>query len=193
MGQERPILSKDLDAETFRDFYYLKTELTAFCRKNGIQPCGSKADLIERIAQFLADGIVSRPPKKRRQEGAVADISLDTRIEEHIVCSEKHRAFFREHIGRRFSFFVAFQNWLKENAGRTYREAVAAWYRLTEERKRTKTTIGGQFAYNAYVRDFFADNPGASLADAITCWNYKKSLRGDHRYEKVDLAAICEG
>ncbi len=191
--QERPILGKDLDAETFRSFYYLKAELSAFCRENGIPACGSKADLTERIAHFLADGIVPQPPKKRRKAGAVADISLDTAIEEHIVCSEKHRAFFRAHIGRQFSFFVAFQNWLKENAGRTYREAVAAWYRLAEERKRTKTTIGGHFAYNAYVRDFFADNPGASLTDAIACWNYKKSVRGNHRYETLDLAAMREG
>ena len=41
-----------------------------------------------------------------------------------------------------------------------------------------------------YIRDFFADNPGKKLHDAIVCWNYKKSLPGCHRYEKSDLIAL---
>ena len=32
----------------------------------------------------------------------------DTKIGANFVCSEKHRAFFREHIGNSFSFDVAF-------------------------------------------------------------------------------------
>ena len=58
------------------------------------------------------------------------------------------------------------------------------------EKKQGKTVIGKQFEYNTYVRDFFADNPGASLEDAIRCWNYKKSLKGHNRYERSDLAAL---
>lgn len=53
-----------------------------------------------------------------------------------------------------------------------------------------KTEIGGQFEYNTYIRDFFADNPGKSLHDAIVCWNYKKGLQGHHRYEQSDLCAL---
>lgn len=53
-----------------------------------------------------------------------------------------------------------------------------------------KTEIGGQFEYNTYIRDFFADNPGKSLHDAIVCWNYKKGLPGHHRYEQSDLCAL---
>ncbi len=58
------------------------------------------------------------------------------------------------------------------------------------EKKTGKTTIGKQFEYNTYIRDFFADNPGKSLKDAIRCWNYKKSLSGHHRYESTDLEAL---
>ena len=50
--------------------------------------------------------------------------------------------------------------------------------------------IGGQFEYNTYIRDFFADNPGKSLHDAIVCWNYKKGLPGHHRYDPSDLRAL---
>ena len=54
----------------------------------------------------------------------------------------------------------------------------------------TKTEISGQFEYNTYIRDFFADNPGKSLHDAIVCRNYKKGLPGHHRYEQSDLRAL---
>ena len=30
---ERPVLDKNLDSKTFRDFYYLKEELVNFCRR----------------------------------------------------------------------------------------------------------------------------------------------------------------
>ena len=94
-------------------------------------------------------------------------ITEETIIERDIVCSEKHRAFFSEKIGKSFSFNVPFRKWLKANAGKTYGDATRAYYRILEEKKLTKTEIGGQFEYNRYIRDFFADNPGKNLHDAI--------------------------
>lgn len=47
-----------------------------------------------------------------------------------------------------------------------------------------------QFEYNTYIRDFFEDNQGRSLEEAITCWKYKKSLQGHNRYEQSDLVAL---
>ena len=85
---------------------------------------------------------------------------------------------------------VPFQKWLKANAGKTYGDAIRAYYQILEEKKQTKTEIGGQFEYNTYIRDFFADNPGKNLHDAIVCWNYKKGLSGHHRYEQSDLRAL---
>ena len=85
---------------------------------------------------------------------------------------------------------MPFQNWLKENAGKTYRDVIPAYYRVLEEKKRKKMAIGRQFEYNTYIRDFFADNHGKSLADAIVCWKYKKCLPGHHRYERADLMAL---
>lgn len=43
---------------------------------------------------------------------------------------------------------------------------------------------------NTYIRDFFADNKGKSLDDAIKYWKYKKQLQGHNRYEKSDLIAL---
>lgn len=187
---ERPILNKNLSAETFRSFYYLKEELVSFCRENNLPVSGGKLELTERIAHFLDTGRVLETYAKRKQTSTVGIITEDTLIEPNIVCSEKHRAFFTEKIGKGFSFNVLFQKWLKSNAGKTYADAVDAYYRILEEKKKGKTTIDKQFEYNTYIRAFFEDNKGRSLEEAIVCWKYKKSLQGHNRYEKSDLTAL---
>jgi len=187
---ERPELSRELDAETFRSFYYLREELVAFCRENNLPVSGGKLELTDRIAHFLATGEVLAPSAKRKTTACVGEICETTVIEQNIACSEKHRAFFREKIGSSFSFNVLFQKWLKSNAGATYGDAVEAYYQIMAEKKKGKTTIDRQFEYNTYIRDFFGANPGRSLDEAIICWKYKKSLKGHNRYEPSDLAAL---
>lgn len=187
---ERPVLDKNLDSKTFRDFYYLKEELLDFCRKNGLPVSGGKIELTDRIAYFLDTGEVKPASTVKKKASAICDITEDTKIEDNFVCSEKHRAFFKEHIGNSFSFNVAFQKWLKTNTGKTYKEAIEAYYQILEDKKKGKTKIDRQFEYNTYIRDFFADNRGKSLEDAIKCWKYKKQLQGHNRYEKSDLVAI---
>lgn len=193
---ERPELKKGLDAKTFRSFYYLKEELADFCRENGLPVSGGKLELTERIATFLETGNVAKSeklPKKRplnvgKQTGQT--IGNESTIEENFVCSERHRAFFKEKIGKSFSFNVLFQKWLKNNAGRTYGEAIAAYYQIIEEKKQGKSIIDRQFEDNTYIRDFFEDNKGMSLDEAIICWKYKKRLPGHNKYERSDLTAL---
>lgn len=38
---ERPDLDNSLDGKTFKEYYYLKEELIAFCRKNNLKILGS--------------------------------------------------------------------------------------------------------------------------------------------------------
>lgn len=187
---ERPHLDKDLDSKTFRDFYYLKEELVDFCRENGLPVSGGKLEITDRIAYYLDTGKIMPAAARKKRGTAAANIEEDTKIESDFVCSERHRAFFKEHIGSSFSFNVAFQKWLKGNAGKTYKEAIAAYYHILEDKKKGKTKIDRQFEYNTYIRDFFADNEGKSLEDAIKCWKYKKQLQGHNRYERSDLTAI---
>lgn len=187
---ERPILNKELDGKTFRSFYYLKEELVSFCRENNLPVSGGKIELTERIACFLDTGKVLETSAKRKITTNIGVITENTEIESNIVCSEKHRAFFIEKIGKGFSFNVLFQKWLKSNAGKTYGDAIEAYYQILEEKKKGKTTIDKQFEYNTYIRDFFEDNQGRSLEEAITCWKYKKSLQGHNRYEQSDLVAL---
>ena len=187
---ERPGLSKEIDAAAFRSFYYLKQELIDFCRENGLPTSGSKAEITDRIAAFLDTGKAPAAKKSKRKAANIALTTDETAIEENIVFSEKHRAFFKGKIGKSFSFNVPFQKWLKSNAGKTYGEAVQAYRKIIEEKKRNKTEIGRQFEYNTYIRDFFADNREKSLNEAIVCWKYKKSLSGCHKYERPDLVAL---
>lgn len=187
---ERPDLNRNLDGSTFRSFYYLKEELVTFCRENGLPASGGKLELTDRIAFFLDTGKVLPVTAKVKSKRRTGAISEETKIEPDFVCSEAHRAFFKEKIGSSFSFNVPFQKWLKSNEGKTYGEAISAYYQILEEKKKGKTTIDRQFEYNTYIRDFFADNPGKTLEDAIKCWKYKKGLKGHNRYEKSDLTDL---
>lgn len=188
--EKRPNLDIKLDSRTFKEYYYLKEELIDFCRKNNLQTTGGKLELTERIAIFLDTGERTYKTNKSRKTTINHEITLDTIIEENFVCSEKHRAFYKEQIGNSFSFNVAFQKWLKSNAGKTYRDSIVEYYQILEDKKKNKTTIDRQFEYNTYIRDFFNDNKDKSLEQAIRCWKYKKSLRGNNKYEREDLNAL---
>lgn len=187
---ERPNLSIKLNSKTFKEYYYLKEELIDFCKKNNLQTTGGKIELTERIAKFLDTGERIVENHNTRRTKIVDEITLDTIIEDNFVCSEKHRAFYKEQIGKTFSFNVLFQKWLKSNSGKTYKDSIEAYYKILEDKKQNKTIIDKQFEYNTYIRDFFNDNKDKSLEQAIKCWKYKKSLKGHNKYEKTDLIAL---
>ena len=187
---ERPDLNNNLDSKTFMEYYYLKEELIDFCRKNNLQTTGGKLELTERIAHFLDTGERIYKTHTTRKNKIIDEITPDTIIEENFVCSEQHRAFYKEQIGDRFTFNVAFQKWLKNNAGKTYQNSIDAYYQILENKKNNKTIIDKQFEYNTYIRDFFNDNKDKSLEQAIKCWKYKKSLKGHNKYEKKDLEIL---
>ena len=108
-------------------------------------------------------------------------ISFDDIIQQDVVCSQELRAFFVEHLGKGLHFKAEFQDWLHNNAGKSFREAVEAYHSIEHPKE-----IKPQFEYNQYIRDFFADNKGATLNDAIRCWHWKKLQPGLHRYEETD-------
>ena len=187
---KRPALQRGLDEDTFRSYYYLKEELLAFCRENGLPTSGGKMELTERIAAYLSTGEIRPVQPRAGAKPKVGVIMPETPIEPGFICSEKHRAFFREQIGGGFSFNVPFQKWLKANPGKTYAQAVEAYHEILSEKKNCRSTIDRQFEYNTYIRAFFDENPGKTLKQAIACWNYKKSQPGHNRYEQSDLSAL---
>ncbi|MBR4397028.1 MAG: epoxyqueuosine reductase, partial [Methanobrevibacter sp.] len=116
------------------------------------------------------------------------EIALDSVLGENFKCSEDKREFFEREIGKGFKFKVKFQKWLKANPEKTYQDAINAYYMIQDSKD--KTEIDKQFQYNQYIRDFFEDNKGKTLNDAIKCWNYKKSQKGHNKYESSDLGIL---
>jgi hypothetical protein len=190
----RPKLSKDLEVKDFEKNYWLKEELVGFCKQNNISRRGSKENLEKRIVRFLRHELVEQHEKQARAWGKTdvkEEISLNSAIPLNYRNDEIHRRFFKKEIGVRFKFNTPFMNWMKRNAGQTYAEAVKEWLKIEIENKRgKKRTIAKQFKYNQYTRDFFEHNPHLSRKDAIACWNYKKSLPGEHKYESEDLKIL---
>ncbi|MEG0473334.1 MAG: SAP domain-containing protein, partial [Solibacillus sp.] len=62
----RPNLTKDINVESFKDFYWLKEELQSFCRENGLSATGSKIEISDRIETFLQTGEIKKPIRKAK-------------------------------------------------------------------------------------------------------------------------------
>lgn len=184
----RPDLTNDINVESFKDFYWLKEELQSFCRANEISATGSKTEISDRIETFLRTGEIKKPAKKSTTNKRIesqADLSLHTIITENHRCSQNVRAFFKTVIPK-FHFSTFIQNYFKNNVGKTYRDAIDAWYE-EENRKKDPTykkNIAPQFEYNQFIRDFFSDprNQGKSRDEAIEAWNEIKKLPGSNKY-----------
>ncbi|SER79713.1 DUF6434 domain-containing protein [Psychrobacillus sp. OK032] len=184
----RPHLTKSISLQSFKDFYWLKEELQTFCRENGLSPSGSKIEISNRIETFLRTGEIIKPVRKsneNRNTQSQLDLILSTVILENHRCSQNVRAFFKTVIPN-FHFSTYIQNYFKQNAGKTYRDVVDAWYKEEERKKGPsyKKKIGPQFEYNQFIRDFFADpnNHGKSREEAIEAWNNIKKLPGSNNY-----------
>ncbi|MDO5826068.1 MAG: DUF6434 domain-containing protein [Methanosphaera sp.] len=183
-------LNKNLTVDEFREYYFLKKDLVDFCRSEGLKLGGSKKELEERIICYLESGVkldnIKHVPKNNKNP----HITMDSFIGEDFVCSQKVRLFFEEKIGSSFKFKVAFQKWLKNNPDKTFRDAIIAYHDISGNLKKNSSNIDSQFQYNQYIRDFFKSNEDKSFKDAVKCWNYKKNLKGSHKYEDSDLIAL---
>lgn len=182
-------LTKNLSPDEFKEYYFLKDELKDFCRLEGLKVSGSKKDLENRIIHYLSTGeMLEEPVVKEVSNNSHSTITLDSKLGENFKCGQDKREFFEKEIGKTFKFKVKFQKWLKANPDKTYREAIDAYFEIHNSKE--KTNIDKQFQYNQYIRDFFKDNDGKSLEEAIKCWKFKKSLKGHNRYESSDLVAL---
>ncbi|MFE8699665.1 DUF6434 domain-containing protein [Cytobacillus sp. FJAT-54145] len=185
----RPILSKEIRLQDFKNFYWLKEELQSFCKAIGMSSSGSKQELSDRILKYLETGEIKTAPKKHYSKPTKpGHLSLDTVITENHRCSQEVRAFFKTAIGPKFHFSTYIQNYFKNHIGKTYRDVVDAWYK-EEERKKDplyKKEIPPQFEYNRFVRDFFKDpsNKGKGRKEAIEAWNRTKRQPGSNEYKR---------
>jgi len=194
----RPPLNTHISPKDFREFYWLKKELMAFCKQEGLRTSGSKTEITERIIHFLETGkketYVSTSKPSSTFDWQQEALSLETVITDNYKNTENVRNFFEQELGKGFKFNVKFMNWMKSHVGKTLQEATEAWKKIKMEDKTSKRPkeIAPQFEYNRYLRDFLADNPQLTREVGIELWKIKRSLRGDNVYRKEDLAYLTK-
>lgn len=108
---ERSDLTPQLNAETFRGYYYLKEELEEFCRKNGLQTRGSKIELTQRIAAFLETGEktcaapkIRKNPARAEKNGFAEQINPGNNNRRKLCLQRKTQGFFQG--ANRKKFFI---------------------------------------------------------------------------------------
>jgi len=171
----RPLLDSRLSAETFLRYYWLKEELSAFCRSCGLSTVGSKQALTERVANYLETGdkFGPTPAVRRSSKGQMpATFTRATVIGAGWRCSQSLRAFFEQEIGRSFHFDATLRDVIHHGQGKTLQEAILAWE--AAQRSPLETEIAPQFEYNRHIREYLKANPGVGLRAAIRVWNELK-------------------
>jgi len=189
---KKPQLNKKITPKDFKDFYWLKSELTNFCREVGISGQGGKIEITDRIYKYLKTGKVVKtsPTKKRKLLKAITPITLKTILGIEYRTYKEKKDFLQSHTNKKFHFTAHLLNYFKKNTGKkTYNDFINEYHKEQKARKdpNFKTKIAPQFEYNTYIRDFLTDNPNKSKKEAIKYWKIKKSLRGDNKYKKSDL------
>lgn len=177
----RPTLSKDMDINLFRNYNWLKNELIAFCRQEGLSVTGKKSELEGRIELYILTGEIEKPLGKNVTKRKQLDsLSLDTVITENHTCNLQVRYFFGSIIPR-FSFTKHIQQYFKENVGKTYRDVVDEWFKeeLRKKDEDLKKVLEPQPESDRFITDFLLDtkNTGKTLEDAIKAWEKVKAQK----------------
>ncbi|MEM1033309.1 MAG: DUF6434 domain-containing protein [Myxococcota bacterium] len=193
MTEVRPDITEVTSETELRRWYWLKSEVASYARILGLSRGGSKEEITARIGHFLDTGEKRRHVRRRTSsdfDWANATLTLETVITDSYTNGPNVRAFFKEHYGPRFTFNIAFMDWMRTNVGKSLADAVAARREIAEREKRVKPAIPASNQFNAYTRAFHLANPGRSHADARACWAWKRARPGHNRYEDGDLVAL---
>jgi len=96
----RPELTKKLTSESFKRYYWLKSELICFCREMEINSSGGKIEISNRIINFLETGIVIKISRRiKAKPVSIFDwkngkLSADNLITDNYKVSAKRTASF---------------------------------------------------------------------------------------------------
>lgn len=185
---ERPILDNKMTPLHFKQFYWEKIELIAFCRKNFMSTQGAKLDLAKRIEEFLTSGKKDIPTQKKVKKGKW-DSEKEPLTRGTIVVNYKSdpvtRAFFQQEIGQNFHFKADVLTWIKTKlqAGEilTYGDIINEWEQ-NEQLKQDPNysrAIPKQFQFNQFLKDWKEANAGSGAQEA---WKFIRSLPGEATY-----------
>ena len=171
---ERPELNDALSAAEFGRWYWLKSELVAFCRQRGLSCQGGKQEIARRIEAALSGQATAclQGPRSRAPSAPMPErLEPSTVIGRHWRLSRSLRVYFEGVHGPGFHFNEALRQFLAQGCGRTLAEA-SEHYR--QSLQQPKGSIARQFEYNRHTREFFATHPGATRQQAIASWWAKR-------------------
>jgi len=187
--ETRPKLSKKINLSHFKNFYWLKKELIDFCREQGLSVAGSKQVLEKRVEIYISSGAKAKlpPTKTLGDRDSKQPITRDSPVVNYKNDAATRR-FFVEEVGRSFHFNTYLRKFTDRNhligKNLTYGDLVDGW--LVEEKHKAdpsyQSTIGEQFEYNRFIRDFFLYEKGKTRADAIKAWKIVKTAPGGNSY-----------
>lgn len=174
MIKVRPALTAYLTADEFRAWYWLKSELVAFCRTEGLPTSGLKAEVRDRITAYLSGEALPEPKRRTKRAGAMPEtFALDTVVGEGWRCSPKLGAFYRSVCGPGFRFNAAMRDFVHNGAGRTLADGIGVY----EASKNQKGPIAASLEYNQHMRRYFARHPNATREEAIAAWWEQRGQR----------------
>ena len=194
---KRPDIAACVDAKTFREWYYLKEELIAYARANGIKTTGGKFEIADRIAYFLDNGVPPVEPRKATKvtskfDWHAAPLTDETIITDSYKNTQNMRRYMHTHIPG-FKFSISFMDWMKANAGKRLIDAVAVAKQIEADKKAGKKQPDQPHnQYNAYTRAYFAHAPNGTQAEMRRLWKLRRQLPGPYVFDPADLALLDE-
>jgi hypothetical protein len=189
MATARPILTNITNVEVFKQFYWDKKELIAFCKSKELPVQGEKIELSNRIQYFLATGRIDSPPLQIKRLG-----KWDS--EQHITRSTpvvnykndaKTKSFFVDAIGSNFHFNAYLRQFSKlpnMNCSLNYGDLVEGWlkFELDKQSLKQKPPLEKQFQFNQFQRDFYAAEKGKNQQQMIDAWKIVRTVPGSATY-----------
>ena len=166
MTTRAPRSAAELDAK-----YRTVAELRSIARNLGLATTGSKAELARRIGAHL-DGVDDvqqpGPSTNRRARALRPPFELDTSLDGPVRLTRELRDWMNAEAGTNIRANQRLRDYLASSAlGRTLGGALEAW---RDGVARPETAIAPQFEYNAFVRQWRSENPGASHAEVVAAW-----------------------
>ena len=189
MNDKRPTLTPKTSAEIFKNFYWLKKELTDFCVTHGLSTAGMKLEVTNRIYAFLKTGKRLKPEFAKISNDLDSDKAITPQT---LVINYKNdpatREFFIKHIGSHFKFSARVNIFRNEQlaAGKklTYGDLIKCWLKEHEQRKdkSIKLPIMASCEDNQFTRDFYTAKPNTDRKTVIFAWKQIRSVAGKHTY-----------
>jgi hypothetical protein len=186
---------------TLRQFdhgYWYATEIKAFAQSLGVPSAHKlrKDELEKAIRQFLTRRTVTMPTKRSLSRSGVKDVDRGLRLglPVRLYTNDRETKAFLEReaqrldpdFKRRSGARYRLNRWREAQLTRgvpiTYGDLVKTYVRLCRPETTYRQAPSGR--YINFLSDFMADNPGASLAEAIRAWKQLKAMDTPKTYKR---------